>query len=111
MKKIIATALFAALAMPLSYYGVGYIAASHNATACEDIAFREATIKRIRGIDMSRREFSVQRAQVTSTISPYQVEVTYSIPSDLHAVVFIKKFRITARGEIHPGELQEIYLM
>ena len=111
MKKYIAATLLTALLVPVAYYGTGYVAASRNAKICEEIAFREAIATNISGFDMRRTKVSVQRSQVSSTVSPYQVEVTYSVPRDLHATIFLKKFSITALGEIRPGDLQKIYLM
>lgn len=85
--------------------------ASRKATACEELAYREAIAKSIRGFDVHGTKTAVQRSDLVSSISPFEVEVTYSVDRDLHATVFIKKFHISLLGEISSGKLQVIYLV
>ena len=110
MKKLLALPL-AVLAAAISYYGFGYALAAQKATECEDIAFREAVQKRISGLDMGRNRVTVQRSAVTSHISPFAIEVTYSVPRDLHATIFIKRFRISPLGTIRSDKLEVVYLV
>ncbi len=110
MKKLFALPL-AVLAAAISYYGFGYAVAAQKATECEDIAFREAVQKRISGLDMGRNKVTVQRSAVASSISPFAVEVSYSVPRDLHGTVFIKRFQISALGAISSDELEVVHLV
>jgi hypothetical protein len=85
--------------------------ASLRAKACEDLAFDEATQKNIRGRNLSRKVVAVERSAVKSSVSPFAVEVTYSVPNDLHAIIFIKRFKISAFGNITPEKVQTIWLV
>ena len=110
MKKAVAIPL-AMLSALLAYYGVGYALAAHHASECEEIAFQEAVQKRISGFMIGRNKVTVQRSSVRSSISPFTVEVSYSVPRDLHATVFIRRFHISAFGSITSEKLQIVYLV
>ena len=111
MKKVATTVLLVVLAVTLGYLAIGYGVASRNANTCEELAFREAIAKNIRGFDPSGTTVTAQRSEIVSSISPFEVEVTYSVPRDLHATVFTKKFHVSLFGNISAGKLKVIYLV
>ena len=108
MKKVIASVLLIVL-VPLTYFGIGYAAASRKAQACEELAFREAMAQKIHGVDFSGKPVVVKRSTVTSSVSPFEVEVTYSVPRDMHVTLFTKRFHISPFGEISAGKLEVFY--
>lgn len=110
MKKIVAIPLVMLTAV-LAYYGFGYALAAHQASECEEIAFQEAVQKHISGFAIGRNMVTVQRSTVRSSISPFTVEVSYSVPRDLHATVFIRRFHISPLGAITSEKLQVVYLV
>jgi hypothetical protein len=109
MKKILASALVIIVALPLTYCAAGYTAAYPKAGACEEIAFREAVARKIHGVDFSGQTVTVERSAVVSSVSPFAVEVTYSVPRDMHITVFTKRFHISPFGQISPGKLEVFY--
>ena len=111
MKKAVIVVFLIAIATTFGYYAIGYGVASRNSDACEELAFREAVAKNIHGFNAHGTTVTVQRSEVVSSISPFEAKVTYSVPRDLHATVFTKKFHISVFGKISAGKLEPIYLV
>lgn len=87
------------LALALGLVGTGYGCAWLKVDACRTIVVEELARKPVFGRDLHGNKLRVAPAAVSARVSgPFQVEVWYLVPYDLHGSIHTQKFRVLPWG-------------
>jgi len=79
--------------------GVGYGTAWSARERCADALFAEISARNVSGFTMGGERVLPTRDAVHAEITgPFEVTVSTSLPRDLHAVVYTKRFRVWPFG-------------
>ncbi|MEH6415690.1 hypothetical protein [Pseudomonas sp. CGJS7] len=106
LKKIVLTAL----SIGALYFCAGYLTAWQAKQACVDESYRSAQQRDVHGYRMGGGKVRPTRGEFEANIAgPFQVEVVYSVPRDMHATIFVERYlTLPWRREFRSSEVIQL---
>lgn len=98
-KTLIKRVVLAAIALLLAIGGVGYGLAWSAKSQCADALYEELSARNVSGrMFHGNRVLPTRDAVQAEVTAPFEVTVWTSVPRDLHATIYTKRFQIWPWG-------------